>query len=173
MKAHVKLSLFIVILFLSLVLNAGTFEDAMNAYSNGDYEKTVDLLNQEIKSHPENADAYKLLGKTYEALFEIQKSLDAYGKYEELKRKNSNVTESPKPILKPSPKPTPKIIKTPSPKPTIKASIKPIVKKTPQPEIKLKTNSHGWVYLVIKNVSKVKNINIVPQDSTDMEEILL
>jgi len=186
MKAHVKFISILLILLLSLPIKAGIFEDASNAYSNGDYEKAVNLLNQEIKKNPQNAEAYKLLGKSYEGLFEIQKSLDAYNKYEELKRNGLNQSTKPTvkptsiktpifdPFKSPTPKPTVKPSSKPTPKPTVKPSArptpKPIVRPTPKPKPTLTTNSFGWVYVIIKNTSKEKSINIVPQNSVDLEE---
>ena len=79
------LILFLTIFTISLEVKAERLEDAIKYYSEKNYAKALELLQDEIDLNPQNIEAYNWIGKTYEAVFEIENAMKAYNKYQELK----------------------------------------------------------------------------------------
>lgn len=164
MRVHVNKKFLTLFILLGLSITnayAGNVEDAIEAYKTEDYKSALKLLNQEIKSEPENYEAFKWLAKTYEAMFEIEKSLQAYKEYERLKRNSEqitlnpsvNVTDRPIAVVNPTVKPTyiPKVI------PTVKPTLAPMYK--------------GWENIKVIDSNIKDNVKIIPKNSIDMVEI--
>lgn len=154
MRIRVKLfipliTLFFCFSYLNFPVRADNLSDAITAYSMEDYNKALTLIIKEISEKPDDIEAYKWLGKTYEALFDIEKAMQAYKTYENMK-KNMYAKGSVSPIPKIEPGKTPQPVKSieampkspmPSMSPGVKPSISPnpnTVKpaKTPMPSVK-------------------------------------
>jgi tetratricopeptide (TPR) repeat protein len=138
MRVHVKLLIpLITLLFcfssLNLPVKAGNIDDAITAYSMQDYNKALTLLKQEIKDKPDNAEAYKWLGKTYEAMFDIDKAMQAYKTYEDMK-KNMYTRASVTPVPQTDKGKTPEPLKSMAPVLRTPAPFKsPVVKRSSIP----------------------------------------
>ncbi len=197
MQVQDKSLALVLILFLSFwyPLNqafASNLDDAIKAYESEDYKGAVKILNEETETNPSDIEAYKWLGKSYEALFEVEKSMKSYRIYDNLKKNKTSTIPSatpsvivmaktsPKPKIVPSPKPTIKpkinhIIKTlasPKPKASIKpklAKVIPIIKTTPKPV--LISVFDGWTSVKVVDVKKGKTIRLIPKNSVDLTEV--
>lgn len=165
MQVHDKFKIFIFLFLFNFLIfnaNASNLSEAISAYNSEDYNLALKLLKQEIVSEPENFEAYKWLGKTYEAMFEIEKSLEAYKQYEDLKR-NSNIKISTNPSQKPISTSTPTskaIIPTPipTPFPTVRPTLSPMYK--------------GWQNIKITDYAFKNEVKLIPKNSSDMLEII-
>lgn len=168
MQVRVKtkiLSLFLLFNVFVLSANANNLDDAIEAYKAEDYNSALKIIKKEIEYEPNNYEAYKWLAKTYEAMFEIEKSLEAYKEYERLKRNSelivspsinpssSTIVSSKPSSIKPSIKPTP----LPTSIPTVKATLSPIYK--------------GWQNIKIIEYNSKSEIKLIPKNSPDMIEI--
>lgn len=192
----------LLIIFCSVVLSASfipkfafanTLDDAIKAYNSEDYKEALFLLKTEINNNPNDIEAYRWLGKTYEAMFEIDKSMEAYKIYEDLKNNKPtvlpsyNLSPTPRPTialpdlpifssakptsrptilptLKPTPLIQPKVTPTPKPRPTPKPTPVPTPKPTLQP------TSDGWISVIVDSVKKGKVFKIIPKNSVDLAE---
>ncbi len=173
-KLKILLSLFLINIIISFAY-ASNIQDAISAYNSEDYKEALVLFKEEIKLNPENPENYKWLAKTYEALFDVEKSLDAYKTYEKMRRNQDRITLS-SPTLKPSTTntPLPKPNFTPTPKPIIK------IKPTPTPKPSLRPTSkptllpiyNAWQNVSVLNYSIKKEIKIIPANSVDLNEIM-
>lgn len=72
--------------FFSLSALATPFEDASDLFKKKDYWKSIEILEKIIKDDPENIDSYLLMSKCYESLFQIDKSMFYFQKYDKLKQ---------------------------------------------------------------------------------------
>lgn len=169
-------------------------------YADQNYEEALDLLKIEISKDPNNAESYKLLGLIYESMFEISKSIEAYKKYEEIKKKGKIATKiTPLPKISSSTYPSPlkkidkiKSLPIPSVSVTATPTISPIPSKTTVPikpiqsikpttipklvknidkKIAIKINNEGWENIKINKVEKKKSIKLIPKNSLNLEEI--
>ncbi|MFN8672672.1 MAG: hypothetical protein U0457_11420 [Candidatus Sericytochromatia bacterium] len=171
-KKLIRLAKFSIISFLFLNTTysfAGNIEDIENFYKNEDYKAVLKLIDKEIQNGNTNIELYKWRGRAYEALFDVEKSIEAYKIYEELK--NKKISEPPKET--PTPKPTPIftlppiLIPSSTPKPTKKPEIKP----TPTPMPSLVPTYKGWKYFEVLNYKKTKKIKVISNTSIDLNEI--
>lgn len=191
--------LLVFIPFFSAVYSAkaAEIEKIIQLYENENYEDALILIQSEIEKDPEEPELYNWMGKTYEALFDIENSIKAYNKYNQLKKKkdtllvsssSSNTTPSfvpifpsaivikttPKPIptnIKVTPKPLPsKIFVISKPTPTPKSTIKPTPKPTPTPK-QLAIKYSGWSNIDVLEIEKNQNIKIIPLNSSDLVEV--
>lgn len=163
MRVHVKYKVLTFLTLFSLSIStayAGNMENAIDAYKSEDYNSAVKLLKQEIKSDPQNLEAYKWLAKTYEAMFEIEKSLQAYKEYERLKRNQEQLSFNPNiiPSVKPTVVPTVKPTYAPTPIPTVKPTLSPIYR--------------GWESIQVVDLTSKDNVKIIPKNSVDMIEVI-
>lgn len=154
-----KLLLFLLLINIFIpVAKASNLDEAISAYNSQNYEEALDLLDTEIKANPNNPENYKWLAKTYEAMFNISKSLEAYKNYEKLKRnQDANAIPSLIPTPSATPRPTPKPTIVPTPRPTPKPTLSPIYT--------------GWTNIKISNYAIKKEVKIIPASSVDMNEI--
>ncbi|MBC7473695.1 MAG: hypothetical protein H7263_05345 [Candidatus Sericytochromatia bacterium] len=178
MQVRDKSLALVLILFLSFwyplnQASANNLDDAIKAYESEDYKKAVKILNEETEINPSDIEAYKWLGKSYEALFEVEKSMKSYSIYDNLKKNKASSMPSATPsvifAVKTSPKPN-KIV--PSPKP--KASIKPKSAKTIpiiKPKPVLISVFDGWTSVKVVDVKKGKTIRLIPKNSVDLTEV--
>lgn len=182
-------------------VNAAEIEKIIQLYENENYEDALILIQSEIEKDPDEPELYNWMGKTYEALFDIENSIKAYNKYNQLKKKKDTLLSSsptlnetsatssfvpvfpsaivikttPKPITTPNPTPTPKVLssKIPTPKPTLKPTPKPII-PTPKPTPtpkQLAIKYSGWSNIDVLGIEKNQSIKIIPLNSSDLVEI--
>lgn len=189
----VKLSIVFLILFFSSLAFAGTFDDIKELYQKEKYRESLKLISNEIKQGNKDPELYKLQAMNYEALFDVEASIEAYKMYEALKSNRlpeptPTPTIKPTPIVLPSfliikfpsskPTPTPTIVTSilPSNKPSLKPTPKPTPKvvKTPKatltPEISLQPVYKGWQYFEVLSYKITKNIKIIKDNSIDLVE---
>jgi tetratricopeptide (TPR) repeat protein len=175
MQVQDKKLLLLIIIF-SLIsfslYNKNVYADSLDKvrieYSEKNYDKALKLLEEEISKDPNNPEAYKLLGLIYESMFEISKSIEAYKKYEELKKKiriTSKITPLPKisSNIKPSPlKKIEKIKSSPIPSisPTLIPSISPIPRNNTLPIKPLQPIRATPIPKLVKNNNIDKKIAI-------------
>lgn len=152
--------LFILNFFISSAY-ADNLEDAITAYKSEDYKRALTILRTEAENDPNNPEIYRWIAKTYESMFDIEKSLEAYKKYESLKR---NQELSVKPSLNPTSLPTvrPSIAVRPTPRPTV----------IPTPKPTLEPKYAGWSNIKISEYKIKKDIKLIPKNSVDMSEIV-
>jgi hypothetical protein len=80
--------------FLSVILSslfslsalAIPLDDASDLFKKKDYWKSIEILDKVIKDEPENPEPYLLMSKCYEALFQLDKSMFYFQKYDKLKQ---------------------------------------------------------------------------------------
>lgn len=189
--------LLVFIPFFSAVISvkAAEIEKIIQLYESESYEDALILIQSEIEKDPEEPELYNWMGKTYEALFDIENSIKAYNKYNQLKKKKDtllasssslNTTHSiiavipsaivikttPKPIptnIKVTPKPLASKIVIYKPTPTPKPTIKPTPKPTPTPK-QLAIKYSGWSNIEVKEVEKSQSIKIIPLNASDLVE---
>lgn len=203
MRVQGKFLIFLILIILPILsaniyANTTELEKIIQLYENENYKGALDLIESEIEKNPEEAELYNWMGKTYEALFDIENSIKAYNKYNELKKKQSQTiinnsskpiessivsipsaivikpTIKPTPIIKPSIKPTPKPTQTGKIKPTIKPSSKPSIKPTPKPSPtpkQLAIKYKGWLNIQVTSLERKNKINIIPLNSSDLADI--
>ncbi len=87
----------------SLNAFAETLDDGIKLFKSGQYEKAIDVLNKVVKADPSEPDPHLWLAKCYDALFQLDLSIQENKIYQTLKynnpnRKDKNVT--PKEIKK-------------------------------------------------------------------------
>lgn len=179
---------FSVLLFSSLAF-ATTFDDIKALYQKEDYREALKLIANELKKGNKDPELYKWQAMNYEALFDVESSIEAYKMYESLKNnKSPEPTQAPtikptpivipsfliikfptskpslipstKPTLNPTPKPTPKVVKTPKPIPT------------PTPEASLQPVYKGWRYFEVMSYKIKKEIKIIKNNSVDLVETI-
>jgi tetratricopeptide (TPR) repeat protein len=180
-------------------VKAAEIEKIIQLYENENYEDALILIQSEIEKDPEEPELYNWMGKTYEALFDIENSIKAYNKYNQLKKKKDTLLSSssplnetsatssfvpafpsaivikttPKPIptnIKVTPKPLPSKIVISKPTPTPKPTIKPTPKPTPTPK-QLAIKYSGWSNIDVLEIEKNQNIKIIPLNSSDLVEV--
>ncbi|MFN4150661.1 MAG: hypothetical protein ACK4IX_06935, partial [Candidatus Sericytochromatia bacterium] len=71
---------------LSLSSFATPFDDASDLFKKKDYWKSIEILDKVIKDEPENPEPYLLMSKCYESLFQIDKSMFYFQKYDKLRQ---------------------------------------------------------------------------------------
>lgn len=185
------------ILFCSSLSFAYDLNNIKELYKKEEYRESLKLIAQELKKGNPDPELYKWQGMNYEALFDIEASIDAYKMYEALKsNKSADPTHAPSvkptPIVFPSifiinfptPKPTvaPTLIATikPTPEKTIKPTVKPtpkVVKSitpkpTPTPETFLEPIYKGWKDFEVTSYKIKKDIKIIKKDSIDLIETI-
>lgn len=72
--------------FISLSSLATPFDDANDLFKKKDYWKSIEILDKVIKDEPENPEPYLLMSKCYESLFQIDKSMFYFQKYDKLRQ---------------------------------------------------------------------------------------
>lgn len=185
------------ILFCSSLSFAYDLNNIKELYKKEEYRESLKLIAQELKKGNPDPELYKWQGMNYEALFDIEASIDSYKMYEALKsNKSADPTHAPSvkptPIVFPSifiinfptPKPTvaPTLIATikPTPEKTIKPTVKPtpkVVKSitpkpTPTPETFLEPIYKGWKDFEVTSYKIKKDIKIIKKDSIDLIETI-
>lgn len=183
------------ILFYASLSFAYDLNSIKELYKKEEYRESLKLIEQELKKGNPDPELYKWRGMNYEALFDIEASIDAYKMYEALKsNKSADPTHAPSvrptPIVFPSifiinfPTPKPTAIPTlkPTVKPTPEKTIKPTVKPTPKvvksispkptptPETFLEPIYKGWKDFEVTSYKIKKDIKIIKKDSIDLIE---
>lgn len=187
MQVRDKLKVFFFLLLFNIIIpvaNADNLSDAISAYKSEEYKEALTLLKEEIKLNPQNPELYKWLAKTYEAMFDVEESLEAYKTYEKLRRTQdassllspSPMILSPTPLITftPLPLPSPSIKPTSTPLPTPRPTIRPTPRPTPVPTPKatLSPIYTGWTDVKIMNYSLKNEIKLIRANSADMSETI-
>jgi len=84
-----------------------TIQEGISLYNQGNYQKAIEVLKQASSKDPTNPEPHLWLSKSYEALFDIDKSLAENQLYESLKATYKKPSATPTPT--PKPKETPLI----------------------------------------------------------------
>ncbi|MFN4152326.1 MAG: hypothetical protein ACK4IX_15405, partial [Candidatus Sericytochromatia bacterium] len=99
-QGRLLVCLFLAIIpFFSAVISvkAAEIEKIIQLYENENYDDALLLIQSEIEKEPEEPELYNWLGKTYEALFDIENSIKAYNKYNQLKKQKDILSSSSSP----------------------------------------------------------------------------